>query len=79
MLSVQLNFWSFAILGVLSAIALNYWIRFRYLNDYMNLKEPPLLKPDAKELHPDVNTGALLYFTTNYRVHEHCRPSRNLS
>ncbi|KAJ7361203.1 hypothetical protein DFH08DRAFT_843456 [Mycena albidolilacea] len=55
-MTFTLNFWSFAILGVLSAIALNYWIRFRYLNDYMNLKEPPLLKPDAKELHPDVNT-----------------------
>lgn len=33
----------------------NYWIRFRYLNDYTQLKEPPLVKPDANELHPDVN------------------------
>ncbi|KAJ6520332.1 hypothetical protein C8R45DRAFT_954806 [Mycena sanguinolenta] len=55
-MTFTLNFWSFAILGVLSAIALNYWIRFRYLNDYMQLKEPPLVKPDANELHPDVNT-----------------------
>lgn len=39
-----------------SAVALNYWIRFRYLNTYASLKEPPLIKPDAKELHPDVNT-----------------------
>jgi lysophospholipid hydrolase len=54
----QLNFWSFAIIGVLSLVALNYWIRFRYLNDYTQLKEPPLVKPDANELHPDVNTGA---------------------
>jgi hypothetical protein len=54
---LQLNFWSFAIIFVLSAVALNYWIRFRYLNDYTQLKEPPLLKPDANELHPDVNTG----------------------
>ena len=23
----------------------------------MQLKEPPLVKPDANELHPDVNTG----------------------
>jgi lysophospholipid hydrolase len=41
---------------VLSAVTLNYWIRFRYLNDYTQLKEPPLVKPDANELHPDVNT-----------------------
>jgi hypothetical protein len=40
----------------LCAVALNYWIRFRYLNTYTQLKEPPLLKADAQELHPDVNT-----------------------
>lgn len=40
----------------LCAVALNYWIRFRYLNTYTQLKEPPLLKTDAQELHPDVNT-----------------------
>jgi len=51
-----LNFWSFAIIFVLSAVALNYWIRFRYLNTYAELKEPPLRKADAQELHPDVNT-----------------------
>lgn len=56
--AMQLNFWSFAVMFVLSAIALNYWIRFRYLNDYTQLKEPPLVKPDVNELHPDVNTGA---------------------
>ncbi|KAL0066550.1 phosphatidylcholine and lysophosphatidylcholine phospholipase [Marasmius tenuissimus] len=55
-MTLTLNFWSFALIFVLSAVALNYWIRFRYLNDYAHLKEPPLLKPDAKELHPDVNT-----------------------
>jgi lysophospholipid hydrolase len=53
---MQLNFWSFAMLFCLCAVALNYWIRFRYLNIYAQLKEPPLLKPDAQELHPDVNT-----------------------
>ncbi|KAJ7922907.1 hypothetical protein B0H13DRAFT_1982259 [Mycena leptocephala] len=57
-MTLTLNFWSFAIIGVLSLVALNYWIRFRYLNDYTQLKEPPLVKPDANELHPDVNTGA---------------------
>lgn len=35
---------------------MNYWIRFRYLNQYTQLKEPPLPKVDAQELHPDVNT-----------------------
>ncbi|KAK7465552.1 phosphatidylcholine and lysophosphatidylcholine phospholipase [Stygiomarasmius scandens] len=55
-LTLTLNFWSFAIIFILSAVVLNYWIRFRYLNDYTQLKEPPLVKPDATELHPDVNT-----------------------
>ena len=52
----QLNFWSFALLFLAFAVALNYWIRFRYLNTYTQLKEPPLPKADAQELHPDVNT-----------------------
>ena len=30
---------------------------FRYLNDYEVLREPPLTKPDAKELHPDVHSA----------------------
>ncbi|TFK56806.1 patatin-domain-containing protein [Heliocybe sulcata] len=55
-MTLTLNFWSFAILFVVFAVALNYWIRFRYLNNYATLKEPPLVKPDAQELHPDVNT-----------------------
>ncbi|KII93959.1 hypothetical protein PLICRDRAFT_36181 [Plicaturopsis crispa FD-325 SS-3] len=55
-MTLTLNFWSFAVMFVLSAIALNYWIRFKYLNTYTQLKEPPLVKPDANELHPDVNT-----------------------
>ncbi|KAF9074991.1 hydrolase [Rhodocollybia butyracea] len=55
-MTLTLNFWSFAIMFVLFVVALNYWIRFRYLNDYTHLKEPPLVKPDANELHPDVNT-----------------------
>ena len=54
--STQLNFWSFAFLFVASAVALNYWIRLRYLNTYSQLKEPPLVKPDVNALHPDVNT-----------------------
>ncbi|KIY46312.1 patatin-domain-containing protein [Fistulina hepatica ATCC 64428] len=53
--TLTLNFWSFAIIFVASAVALNYYIRFRYLNNYSHLKEPPLVHPDAKELHPDAN------------------------
>ncbi|KAM5535816.1 hypothetical protein V8D89_010434, partial [Ganoderma adspersum] len=55
-MTLTLNFWSFALLFCACAVALNYWIRFRYLNKYSNLKEPPLVKADAQELHPDVNT-----------------------
>ena len=53
---VQLNFWSFAIMFVLAALAFNYWLRFRYLNVYSEFQEPPLVKSDAQELHPDVNS-----------------------
>lgn len=55
LITAQLNFWSFVVIFIASAVALNYWIRFRYLNVYATLKEPPLVKTDAKELHPDVN------------------------
>lgn len=55
--SSQLNFWSFVVIFVASAVALNYFIRFRYLEVYTTLQEPPLVKSDAKELHPDVNTN----------------------
>jgi len=41
---------------VLAAVAFNYWLRFRYLNVYSEFQEPPLVKSDAQELHPDVNT-----------------------
>ena len=62
----QLNFWSFAIMFVLCAIALNYWIRFRYLNTYTKLKEAPLLKADVQELNPDVNTPEQMPTFHNY-------------
>jgi lysophospholipid hydrolase len=39
----------------LAGVALNYWIRARYHNVYAKLKEPPLVKENAQELHPDVN------------------------
>ncbi|KAL5534044.1 hypothetical protein ACEPAG_504 [Sanghuangporus baumii] len=55
-LTFTLNFWSFVIIFIASLVALNYYIRSRYLNVYSTLKEPPLVKSDAKELHPDVNT-----------------------
>jgi hypothetical protein len=41
---------------VLAAMAFNYWLRFRYLNVYSEFQEPPLVKSDAQELHPDVNS-----------------------
>lgn len=56
---LQLGFWNFFALFILSAIALNYLIRFRYLDDYKKLNEPPLEKPDVNELHPDVNTTSV--------------------
>ncbi|KAH9949389.1 patatin-domain-containing protein [Amylocystis lapponica] len=65
-MTLTLNFWSFAIIFTLSCVALNYWIRFRYLNTYTRLKEPPLLKADAQELHPDVNTPEQLPAFHNY-------------
>ena len=50
----------------MSLVALNYWIRFRYLNKYTQLKEPPLVKADAQELHPDVNTPEQMPAFHNY-------------
>lgn len=41
---------------MISAAALGVFIRIRYLGRYSNLREPPLTKPGAEELHPDVNT-----------------------
>ena len=41
---------------ILAAVAFNYWLRFRYLNAYSEFQEPPLVKSDAQELHPDVNS-----------------------
>ncbi|KIM70080.1 hypothetical protein SCLCIDRAFT_1160614 [Scleroderma citrinum Foug A] len=55
-MTLTLNFWSFAIIFLASALALNFWLRFRYLNMYSQLREPPLVKPDVNALHPDVNT-----------------------
>ncbi|KAF9647474.1 hydrolase [Thelephora ganbajun] len=55
-MTLTLNFWSFAIMFVLAAVAFNYWLRFRYLNAYSEFQEPPLVKSDAQELHPDVNS-----------------------
>lgn len=44
------------LLFILCAVVINYWIRARYLNSYSQLKEPPIVKENAQELHPDVNT-----------------------
>ncbi|KAH6916678.1 hydrolase [Coprinopsis sp. MPI-PUGE-AT-0042] len=56
-MTLTLGFWSLVALFIAVAIGVNYVIKFRYLNDYMQLKEAPLVKPDVKELHPDVNTN----------------------
>lgn len=34
----------------------------------MQLKEPPLVKPDVNELHPDVNSGMYAYFCSVYDI-----------
>jgi lysophospholipid hydrolase len=39
-------------------IALSYYIRYRYLNAYAELKEAPLDKPNATSLHPDIAAAA---------------------
>lgn len=44
-----------ALLFCVSAIFLSILIRFRYLSKYSTLRELPLGKPTALELHPDVN------------------------
>ena len=49
-----------------SLVALNYWLRWRYLDKYKELKEPPLVKADAQELHPDVNTPEQTQAFNNY-------------
>ncbi|EIN14421.1 patatin-domain-containing protein [Punctularia strigosozonata HHB-11173 SS5] len=54
-MTLTLNFWSFALMFVCLAVALNYYVRWRYLDVYVQLQEPPLAKATAEELHPDVN------------------------
>jgi len=51
----QLNFYTLALLFLCNAIALSVYVRRRYLSKYENLRELPLNKPTAQELHPDVN------------------------
>jgi lysophospholipid hydrolase len=52
--SLQLNFYSLLGISIISAIALSYYIRYRYLNTYATLKEVPLDKPNTTSLHPDI-------------------------
>ncbi|KAH7334450.1 hypothetical protein B0J17DRAFT_577634 [Rhizoctonia solani] len=53
-LTFTLNFYTLLAIGIAAAIFLSYYIRYRYLNDYADLKEPPLDKPSATSLHPDI-------------------------
>ena len=51
----QLNFYTLALLFLCSVIASTVYVRRRYLSKYGDLRELPLDKPTAQELHPDVN------------------------
>ena len=51
----QLNFYTLALLFLGSIIGLSVYVRRRYLSKYESLRELPLDKPTAQELHPDVN------------------------
>ncbi|CAE6472105.1 unnamed protein product [Rhizoctonia solani] len=53
-LTFTLNFYTLLGIGIAAAISVSYYIRYRYLNDYADLKEPPLDKPSATSLHPDI-------------------------
>ncbi|KAG8896741.1 phosphatidylcholine and lysophosphatidylcholine phospholipase, partial [Tulasnella sp. 403] len=53
-LTLRLNFVSLVTIFVFCLIGGSYFIRFKYLNTYSELKELPLGKPDVTELHPDV-------------------------
>lgn len=46
-----------SVFAVLSRVRVVTNLTFSYLNDYEVLREPPLTKPDAKELHPDVHSA----------------------
>ncbi|CAG7848003.1 Lysophospholipase NTE1; AltName: Full=Intracellular phospholipase B; AltName: Full=Neuropathy target esterase homolog [Serendipita indica DSM 11827] len=53
--TLTLNFYALAFLFCAGCVGLSFLIRFRYLSTYKNLRELPLGKPSALELHPDVN------------------------
>ncbi|KAG8823266.1 phosphatidylcholine and lysophosphatidylcholine phospholipase [Serendipita sp. 401] len=53
--TLTLNFYALALLFCVTFISLSFLIRFRYLSSYKTLRELPLNKPGASELHPDVN------------------------
>lgn len=51
----QLNIYTLALLFLCSVVPLSVYVRHRYLSKYESLRELPLDKPSAQELHPDVN------------------------
>jgi lysophospholipid hydrolase len=53
--TLQLNFYTLALLFLCSVIASSVYVRRRYLSKYESLRELPLDKSTAQELHPDVN------------------------
>ena len=52
---LQLNFYTLVLLFLCIVIPLSVYVRHRYLSKYESLRELPLDKPTAQELHPDVN------------------------
>ena len=52
---LQLNFYTLVLLFLCTVIPFSVYVRRRYLSKYKNLRELPLGKPTAQELHPDVN------------------------
>ncbi|GHJ83736.1 hypothetical protein NliqN6_0138 [Naganishia liquefaciens] len=54
-LTLRLDFTKLLILFALAAFVVFFWIRYRYLNKYSNLKEVPLAPPDAHLLNPSLS------------------------
>ncbi|KAK4055464.1 phosphatidylcholine and lysophosphatidylcholine phospholipase [Microbotryomycetes sp. JL201] len=54
--TLQLNFTKVAITLFIATTILSYAWKVKYLNRYTTLKEPPLLKDEGFDLHPDIAT-----------------------
>ncbi|KAK4057788.1 phosphatidylcholine and lysophosphatidylcholine phospholipase [Microbotryomycetes sp. JL221] len=54
--TLQLNFTKVAVTLFIATTILSYAWKVKYLNRYTTLKEPPLLKDEGFDLHPDIAT-----------------------